>query len=88
MALDSKKWLKLRLVSFLIFFLILFIVLFSRAFQLQVLSGKKLKNLAQRQHTATLQLQPERGMIYDRNGEKLAVSVLADSVYADPARIT
>jgi cell division protein FtsI (penicillin-binding protein 3) len=87
MAMDAKKWLKLRLVSVLIIFLILFIVLLSRAFQLQVLSGEKLKNLAQRQHTATLQLQPERGMIYDRNGEKLAVSVLADSVCADPTRI-
>ena len=87
MVMDSKKWLKLRLVSVLIFFLVLFIALFSRAFQLQVLSGEKLKNLAQRQHTATLQLQPERGMIYDRNGEKLAVSVLADSVCADPTRI-
>ncbi len=27
-------------------------------------------------------------MIYDRNGEKLAMSVLADSVCADPTRIT
>jgi len=88
MALDSKKCLKLRLAFVLIFFLVLFIALLSRAFQLQVLSGEKLKNLAQRQHTATLQLQPERGMIYDRNGEKLAVSVLADSVCADPTRIT
>ena len=87
MAMDSKKWLKIRLASVLIIFLILFIALLSRAFQLQVLSGEKLKNLAQRQHTATLQLQPERGMIYDRNGEKLAVSVLADSVCADPTRI-
>jgi cell division protein FtsI (penicillin-binding protein 3) len=87
MALDSKKCLKLRLVYVLIFFLILFIALLSRAFQLQVLSGEKLKNLAQRQHMATLQLQPERGMIYDRNGEKLAVSVLSDSVCADPTRI-
>jgi cell division protein FtsI (penicillin-binding protein 3) len=87
MAIDAKKWLKLRLASVLIIFLILFIALLSRAFQLQVLSGEKLKNLAQRQHTATLPIQPERGMIYDRNGEKLAVSVLADSVCADPTRI-
>ena len=63
MARDAKNWLKLRLVSVLIIFMILFIALLSRAFQLQVLSGEKLKNLAQRQHTATLQLQPERGKI-------------------------
>jgi cell division protein FtsI (penicillin-binding protein 3) len=68
-------------------FLVLFIALISRAFQLQVLSGKKLKTLAQRQHTTVLQLPPERGVIYDRNGEKLAVSIMADSVCADPSKI-
>ncbi|MHB8137293.1 MAG: penicillin-binding protein [Smithellaceae bacterium] len=88
MAADSKKWLKFRLASILAIFLILFIALLSRAFQLQVLSGEKLKTLAQRQHITTLKLHPERGMIYDRNGEKLAMSVLADSVCADPTRIT
>ncbi len=87
MAADSKKWLKFRLASILAVFLILFIALLSRAFQLQVLSGEKLKSLAQRQHITTLPIHSERGMIYDRNGEKLAMSVMADSVFADPTRI-
>ena len=87
MVIESKKWLKFRIVSILIVFLVLFIALISRAFQLQVLSGQNLKTLAQKQHTATLQLQPERGVIYDRNGEKLAVSIMADSVCADPSKI-
>jgi cell division protein FtsI (penicillin-binding protein 3) len=88
MAADSKKWLKFRLASILVIFLILFIALLSRAFQLQVLSGEKLKQLAVRQHITTLSIHSERGMIYDRNGEKLAMSVLADSVCADPTRIS
>ena len=88
MAAESKKWLKFRLASILAIFLILFIALLSRAFQLQVLSGEKLKKLAVRQHITTLPIHSERGMIYDRNGEKLAMSVLADSVCADPTRIT
>ncbi len=87
MAADSKKWLKFRLASILAVFLILFIALLSRAFQLQILSGEKLKTLAQRQHMTTLPIHSERGMIYDRNGEKLAMSVQADSVFADPTRI-
>lgn len=70
-----------------LFFLVLFISLISRAFQLQVLSGQKLRTLAARQHTTVLQLQPERGVIYDRNGEKLAISIMADSVCADPSKI-
>lgn len=87
MAADSKKWLKFRLASIMAIFLILFIALLSRAFQLQVLSGEKLKTLANRQHMTTLPIHSERGMIYDRNGEKLAMSVQADSVFADPTRI-
>ncbi len=87
MAVQSKKWLKVRIVIIFSVFLVFFIALISRAFQLQVLSGQKLKSLAQRQHTTVLQLQPERGIIFDRNGEKLAVSVMADSVCADPSKI-
>ncbi len=87
MAGDTKNWLKFRIVFILLIFLVFFIALLSRAFQLQILSGQKLKILAQKQQTMTLQLQPERGMIYDRNGEKLAASVLADSVCADPSKI-
>jgi len=88
MAADSKKWLKFRLASILAIFLILFIALLSRAFQLQILSGERLKALAQRQHMTTLPIHSERGMIYDRNGERLAMSVQADSVFADPTRVT
>jgi len=79
--------LKVRIIFTMMFFMVLFIALISRAFQLQVLSGQKLKQLAQKQHTTVLNLQPERGIIYDRNGEKLAVSIMADSVCADPSKM-
>ena len=88
MAADARKWLKVRIVSVLVVFLVLFVALISRAFQLQVLSGQNLKTLAARQHAASLQMQPDRGIIYDRNGEKLAISVMADSVCADPSKVT
>lgn len=87
MAAESKKWLKIRIVVILSVFLVFFVALISRAFQLQVLSGQKLKSLAHRQHTTVLQLQPERGVIFDRNGEKLAISIMANSVCADPSKI-
>ncbi len=88
MAADARKWLKVRIVSVLVVFLVLFVALISRAFQLQVLSGQNLKTLAARQHAASLQMQPDRGIIYDRNGEKLAISLMADSVCADPSKVT
>lgn len=87
MAVNSKEKLKFRIIMIFMFFFILFVALLSRAFQLQVLSGQKLKKLAARQHTTVLQLQAERGIIYDRNGEKLAISIMADSVCADPSKI-
>jgi len=85
---ESKKWLKFRIVTLLLLFLILFIALISRAFQIQVLSRESLKYLAERQHIKTLHIEPERGVIFDRNGEKLAASVLVDSVCADPSKVS
>ena len=85
---ESKKWLKFRIVTLLLFFLVLFVALISRAFQIQVLSGKILKDLAERQHIKTLHVEPERGIIFDRNGEKLAASTMVNSVCADPSIIT
>ncbi|MBU4370876.1 MAG: PASTA domain-containing protein [Proteobacteria bacterium] len=84
---ESRKWMKFRIAMLLAFFLVLFTALVSRAFQLQILSGKALKALAQKQHTQTLLLQPERGIIFDRNGEKMAATIMADSVFADPSKI-
>jgi len=83
----SRKWMKFRIATLLAFFVVLFVALASRAFQLQVLCSSELKALAAKQHTQTLQLQPERGIIFDRNGEKLAATIMVDSVCADPSKI-
>ncbi|MBN1365366.1 MAG: transpeptidase family protein [Syntrophaceae bacterium] len=87
MAAESKKRMNFRIIMIFVFFFILFVALISRAFQLQVLSGQKLRKLAAKQHTTVFNLQPERGIIFDRNGEKLAISIMADSVCADPSKI-
>ncbi|MDI9569623.1 MAG: penicillin-binding protein [Pseudomonadota bacterium] len=84
---EEKKWLKFRIVTVLAFFLVLFVALVTRAFQLQILSAQALKTMAARQHLKTLEIPPERGIIFDRNGEKLAASVLVDSVCADPSKL-
>jgi cell division protein FtsI/penicillin-binding protein 2 len=87
MGQESKKWLRFRIATLLGLFVVLFIALMTRAFQLQVLSGTALKGIAARQHTSFLTAHPERGIIFDRNGEKLAASILTDSVCADPSKI-
>ncbi len=83
----TKKWLRFRILSLFIVFAFLFVVLIARAFQLQILSEKTLKPLAAKQHIKALQLQPDRGLILDRNGEELAISIQMESVCAEPAKI-
>lgn len=87
MTRESKKWLRFRLATLLLCFLVLFIALITRAFQIQVLNGQSLKVRADRQHTTTLRSESERGIVFDRNGEKLAASIMADSVCADPSKV-
>ena len=84
----TKKWLRFRILSLFIVFTLLFVVLIARAFQLQILSEKTLKPLAAKQHIKALQLQPDRGLIFDRHGEELAISIQMESVCAEPAKIT
>src|SRR5262245_1005221 len=63
-----------------------------RLFQLQVLGRRSFERQAARQSERTINLDPRRGPILDRNGQPLAVSVDAESIYAvpqdvdDPAR--
>ncbi|MDD5475683.1 MAG: penicillin-binding protein 2, partial [Syntrophales bacterium] len=87
MTKKTRKWLRFRVVVLSVIFMVLFVGLLSRALHLQVISGEALKNMAQRQHTRNLVLHPERKMILDRNGQKLAVSIRVDSIYADPSRV-
>jgi len=75
------------MASILVLFLVLYVALVSRAFQLQVVSGETLGKLADRQHKKSLTLYPERRFIFDRNGQKLAATVMADSVYVDPSSV-
>ncbi len=87
MAAQVNQSLRKRLIILGGLFCIIFIAIIARSFHLQILSAKSLQVKAQRQHTAALVVFPERGNIYDRNGEKLAYSIMAKSVFADPSKV-
>src|SRR5262245_2561339 len=58
-----------------------------RLFQLQVLGRRSFERLAARQSERTINLDPRRGPILDREGRPLAVSVDAESIYAVPQEV-
>ena len=62
-------------------------VIGCRLFFLHVVHSADYKQRAERQQQRTLDLSPRRGVIYDRNGNELAVSVKVDSVFAVPDEI-
>ncbi|MBI5378951.1 MAG: penicillin-binding protein 2, partial [Nitrospirae bacterium] len=54
---------------------------------LMVVQHQDLTRKADRQHQKTVQIEPRRGTIYDRNGRELAVSLETDSLYAVPSAV-
>ncbi len=58
-----------------------------RLFTLQVIQYHDWLQRAQKQQQRTIEIAPARGVIYDRNGQELAMSVQVDSVFAVPADV-
>ena len=58
-----------------------------RLVDLQVLHYGDFTQRAQRQQQRSIEVAPRRGIIYDRNGHELAMSVMVDSIFAVPAEI-
>jgi len=58
-----------------------------RLVQLQIIRYGDWLQRAQRQQQRTVEVAPRRGVIYDRNGHELAMSINVDSVFAVPSEI-
>src|SRR3954463_6421522 len=69
-----------------ILFLWLFAVIF-RLIELQVVQYGDFQQRASKQQQRTIDVSPRRGIIYDRNGHELAMSVNVDSVFAVPSEV-
>ena len=61
--------------------------LFARLYQLEIFDYGKLLSQARRQQQRTVEVAPQRGTVYDRQMQPLAMSLAVDSVYAVPAEI-
>jgi cell division protein FtsI (penicillin-binding protein 3) len=63
-------------------------LLITRLFDVQFLRHADLARRAQHQQQRTLEITPKRGVVYDRRGRELAVSIGVDSVFAIPPDVT
>ena len=76
-----------RIVFFLCVICCIIMVLMGRLFFLQYFRSSWLAENATDQRVREIPVEAKRGIIYDRNGRELAVSVSSASVYAIPAEI-
>lgn len=80
-------WNKIRINSVIGLFCLIWLCLWGRAWYLQMIAGPTLADKARKQHMAVELVSGKRGKIFDRNGQTLARSVEARSVYANPSAV-
>ncbi|MBI9087207.1 MAG: penicillin-binding protein 2 [Desulfobacterales bacterium] len=67
----DSEWYKQRLVGIMVCVLAVFLVLFARLFYLQVLEGEELRRLSENNCIRLQDIDPPRGLIFDRGGRLL-----------------
>ena len=78
---------RLRVIYVLAFFALWVGAIGMRLVWLQVIRHHEFVERAARQQQRTFEVAPRRGVLYDRNLHELAMTVLADSIYAVPSEI-
>src|ERR1700734_4093923 len=76
-----------RFIVVSLFFFVWACAISGRLFWLQVVRHKEFVERAEKQQQRTFDVAPRRGVLYDRNMRELAMTVLVDSIYADPSQI-
>lgn len=83
----SSIYNKKRLIIALLLVLCAVFFLTARIGYLQIVRGEEFKKEALGQWTRGIPVKPKRGIIYDRNKKKLAVSVSKDTIWVRPADV-
>ena len=79
-----ERGIQIRIRLFGALFILAFLIIAGRAYYLQVVLAPKLQSRADQQRQRVIKLAPQRGSIFDSRGDPLAVSLAAESLYADP----
>ena len=76
-----------RLVALFVMFVLMFSAIGARLFVLQAVQFPRYARLAAEQRGRELTFAAQRGTIFDRSGESLAVSVELQTVFTDPVHV-
>ena len=79
---------RLRFVALIGILLVWVTVIAARLVWLQVFRHAEYAGREMRQRSRAFQIAPRRGMLYDRDLQPLAMTVLVDSIYAVPGEIS
>ena len=82
-----KRAQKVRLAIVFLSFLVLLLIILFQLLNIQVFNNRNYIKLADSQHHMTIKLNPQRGLIFDRNQKVLALSLKVSSIYAVPRAI-
>ena len=82
-----ERGIQIRIRFFGALFILAFLIIAGRAYYLQVVLAPELQHRADQQRQRVVKLAPQRGGIFDSRGDPLAVSLAAESLYADPVLI-
>jgi cell division protein FtsI (penicillin-binding protein 3) len=86
-AKQARDWFKFRVVSLLVFLLVWMSGLCVRLAELTLFSDSRVESYSARQAKGKVKIDLPRGVIYDRNYNELAVSVMRHSVYVNPRKV-
>jgi cell division protein FtsI (penicillin-binding protein 3) len=78
---------RLRFWLICLFFILWAAAISGRLFWLQIVRHQEFVARAEKQQRRTFEVAPRRGILFDRNGHELAMTVQVDSIYADPTAI-
>ena len=84
----ATKQVNARILVAGFFATLLFMVVIAKLAQIQFVQSRELTDLARKQQEKNEIISPNRGTIYDVNGEILAQSVSVDTVSVNPGKVT
>jgi cell division protein FtsI (penicillin-binding protein 3) len=78
----------LRLAALGVGLVLAWVAMGGRLYQVQVVDAAELADLGLEQRLTTRELAPQRGNIFDRNGDPMAMTVEAESLFVVPQEVT